>query len=791
MLRGIAYKIQTYVFTSQDTPLDNINIALLIQLIISLYNILSICIILQYMIIIFTHRLTKKHFMHSLTKRIYSYIFFASVAISIIATAKEQLLTENPIIIDADKYEYVGQEENSKIIAIGDVVATQDDQVVKANYLEYDLKNEIILAKDKVKILEKKGYIIDADQIIINNKLKLGSMEHFTIFTPDKSTLRGELANKDHGIIKSDQAYYTACQVCTGKSPIWDIKAKTYTLDQDENSMTYNHAVLRYYGVPAIYTPYFSHYTNKAERKSGFLKPQIAGSGYTGKAVKIPYYFNLAPNYDATVNLVTTEKRGFLAEGEYRHLFSNGSMINNGSITPTDPYINHPFSDAQHSEKDPDIRYHLDSKSDFSLANNNYVGWKAKVTSDKSYLRDYKYGTEDFLTSRVYNSAYQKNGFYEVQALSFQNLRPETSTDENNIHQTPMVLPLFESNHKLYQFNDGSNYSFESNFLKIHRYAGADTNRLSIKNKWDKDSITNNGHRLNFFGSVRNDFYHYDEANINNKDFTGNVSRTIPEAGIGWSYPLGRNIGNTKMVIEPLAKAVYTPITSYNKDVYNEDSPSNELNDANLFSESRYSGLDLVENTSRISYGLKTSAYFKDQVNGSALLGQMYRQNPYDYINKTTEDRFSDYIGRLKFDLANRLIGSYRFTFDKDTLVNKTNEVTVRVNQDKAFIQSDLLYYRDDKIIDNVKNRREITMETGINDYHGVTFSVNAKRNITSSKDNPGMDPAGFTSAGAKIKYFDDCITYVYTIDKDFTKNEDRKSDYSWRFTILLKGIND
>lgn len=709
---------------------------------------------------------------------------------SICTMAEDDSSNNETIIIDADKLEYIGDGQDGKIIAIGNVIATQDNQTVKANFVEYDLKKDILLAEDKVKILQKEGYIIDADRVILSDRLKFGSINHFTVLTPDKSTLKGKFAKRDQEFLTDiDKGLYTSCQICEGKSPIWDIQAKSATLDQKENSITYNHAILRYYGVPALYTPYLSHYTSKAERRSGFLKPSYGMSTYLGPTVKIPYYLNLAPNYDATVKFVSTEKRGPVAEGEYRHLFPNGNMDNAGSITSAEHYTQ-PEGQAP---LDPDIRYYLYSQSNFALENNNYVGWKAKVTSDKSYLRDYGYGSEDFLTSRVYNSAYQKNGFYEVQALSFQNLRPATPDDPNDMNHTPMVLPLFESKHNIYQFADESNLSFQSNILKIHRYSGNDTNRLSIKNKWQKNVLTNNGQNLNFFGSVRNDFYHYDDAFINQTDYNGSFSRTIPEAGIGWSYPLGRNIGNTKVVLEPLVSAIATPYTKYNKDIVNEDSPSSELNDANLFAESRYSGIDLVENTSRISYGLKTSAYYKDQLNTSILFGQMYREKPYDYITNTKEDRFSDYVSRLKFDFANRLILSYQFKLDKYTLINKTNEASVRVNQDKAYIQSDILYYRDNKIVSDVKNRREVSLETGINDYNNISFAVTAKKNLTSREDNPNLyiDPNGFISAGARIKYVNDCITYAASVNRDYTQNVDRKENTTYWFDISLKNISN
>lgn len=701
--------------------------------------------------------------------------------------AEDKLLSNNPIDLEADKFEYIGDDSSGKVIATGNVIAIQDNQEIFANYVEYDAHKDILIASDKVKIIEKQGYIIEADKVILSDRLRFGSINTFTVLMPDKSTLKGEFAKKDQEYLTNIyKGYYTACQICPGKSPIWEITAKSATLDQQENSMTYQHPVFKFYGVPIFYSPYLSHYTSKAERRSGLLRPTIGSSTYLGQVVKIPYYINLAPNHDATLKPIFTSERGIILEGEQRSLTATGTIHSSGSVTSGNS--NQPKG---HTSIHAGTRYHAFSQADFKLPYNNYAGWKTKFTSDKAYLKDYNYGNEDFLTSRIYNSAYQERGFYEIQALSFQNLRPTASTNSNEMNQTPMVLPLFESDHNIYQFENDSKLTFSSNFLNIHRYVGTDTHRFSVKNKWQKSVITDNGNKFNFFTSLRNDFYYYQSAPLNNQTqtFTGSVTRTIPEAGLDWSYPLGSNFKQTKVIVEPLANAIVTPYTNYNRKIYNEDSPSSELNDGNLFTESRYSGLDLVENTPRIGYGVKTAAYYQNLFSTSLLLGQLYRSKPYDYINDTKEERFSDYVGRWKSDLLDKIIFSYQFTFDKYTLVNKTNEANVLLKHNQFFVSTDLLYYKNNQIVSGIKNRREIAVETGITDYNNISFSVNTRKNLSSKTDNPGISN-GFVSMGSRVKYINDCITYSASVDKDLTKNSDKKKNTVFWFDIDLKNIN-
>ncbi len=714
------------------------------------------------------------------------------LVMSLFGLATESPLDSTPIDLLADKVEYVGDDVDKKIIATGDVVAIQGNQKVIADFIEYDLNKDILLAEGQVKILQRDGYIIDANKVILSDRLKFGSIYDFTILMPDKSTLRGKFAKREEEFITDiDKGYYTACQICSGKATIWDIKAKSATLDQEENSMTYHHAILSFYEVPILYTPYLSHYTSKAERKSGFLRPDYGMSTYLGTMVDVPYYFNIAPDQDATLNTVYTSKRGVVLEGEYRHLFAEGQVNSSGSITSADHYIP-PILPAGQSPLAHDIRYSLNSDVDFALSENNYAGWHTKVASDKAYRRDYNYGTEDFITSRVYNSAYQERGFYEIQALSFQNLRPFVSDSEPNyMHQTPMVMPLLESKHELHQFEDDSSLSIGVNALKIHRYVGAETNRLSIKNQWQKPLILDSGHNFNFFSSVRNDFYYYENAptnnQINNQTYTGNVTRTIPEAGVDWSYPLGRSFGQNSVIISPMASVIFTPYTNYNENIYNEDSPSNELNDGNLFSHSKYSGIDLIQNTPRVNYGVKASSY-QQQLNTSALFGQSYQQRPQDPTTGTREERYSDYVGRLKGE-NQRVTVFYQFILDKDNFSNKVNILSTTLRHQKAYVTSNLIYYRNGQTVDNVKNRREIFIETGITEYNSISLAVNTRRNLTSKRQNPGLS-TGIVSVGGRVKYLNDCIAYSAIINKDYTENVNQKRNTTFLFDVTLKNIN-
>ena len=717
--------------------------------------------------------------------RLFKFLFFV-FALSANAYDKK---VDSPVSIDADKFEYSEQNGDKIIKAIGKVEVTQDESKLFAETIEYNYDKDFLKASDNVRLYENKGYLVETEQATIFNRFKLGSMNNFKITTPNGSTITGDHAEKkENNLVFIDNGSYTSCKICPGKRTPWKFKAKKAKLDKEDNSLQYKNVVMELYGIPAFYSPYFFHYTGKKERKSGLLTPELGGSSYLGTIVKIPYYINIAPNQDATVKMFYTVKKGKGLEGEYRYLTTKGQIDNFFSVTSADNYS----PPTSGSKPKNNLRYNFASKTDLDLAESSFLGWDINTVSDKTYKKEYGYSAEDYLTSSIYHNSYQSNGYYQIKSIYFQNLRPKNQYDKNAINQTPIILPLFESKHKVHEFKDGSYFSFESNMLNIQRYNGIESNRFSIKNNWDKYLLNDLGHEFKFHAHLRNDFYNYRKVMIGETKQSKSQSRAIPEASIDWSLPLARNFKNTNVMISPMVKAVATPTSKYNNNIYSEDtSHRSELNDTNLFSDSQYSGMDIVENTPRVSYGVNGAAYYKDFVNLNTLFGQLYRHKPRNFIYGAELNHVSDYIGRLQLDFMDSVILTYRFKLDKNNMDNKANELENLFKYKNMYFLANLLYYKDDLVINELKNRRELYLEAGFKDYHKFSASVNARRNFSSAKDNrnSGVDPNGFISIGGNLRFDDECIIYDFNLNKDYTKNNEKKANTSFWFKVTLKNF--
>jgi LPS-assembly protein len=115
---------------------------------------------------------------------------------------------------------------------------------------------------------------------------------------------------------RMNDASYAACPPDRN---IWSLQAKRLDIDRDKNEAYGYNTVLKVRDVPVFYWPYFSYPIDK-RRKSGFLMPSYNATRRSGNDLSVPFYFNLAPNYDALITGHHLSLRGFLFEGHGRYL---------------------------------------------------------------------------------------------------------------------------------------------------------------------------------------------------------------------------------------------------------------------------------------------------------------------------------------------------------------------------------------------------------------------------------------------------------------------------------------
>ncbi|HCU90124.1 MAG TPA: hypothetical protein DGR97_09275, partial [Gammaproteobacteria bacterium] len=125
---------------------------------------------------------------------------------------------------------------------------------------------------------------------------------------------------------------YTTCKT---KNPDWQFSASEIKLNHNAGRGSAVHALFKIRNVPVFYFPYVNFPLDN-KRKSGFLIPSIGSSNVSGTDIRTPYYFNLAPNYDATFAPRYMGDRGVMLGGQFRYLTENHRGVLGVEYLPSD-----------------------------------------------------------------------------------------------------------------------------------------------------------------------------------------------------------------------------------------------------------------------------------------------------------------------------------------------------------------------------------------------------------------------------------------------------------------------
>lgn len=231
----------------------------------------------------------------------------------------------------ASRYE---QEQQVATLA-GDVVLRQGGMQVEsqeANLHQLENRGEL---KGNVKFRDNGLLMVGdkADLQLDNGQVQVDNAE----FVMHQSHARGSALyakRGDDAIIRLKDGTYTTCEP---GSNAWQVKGNTVTLNPATGLGYATNATLRVKDIPVLYTP-FIYFPIDDRRQSGFLAPSISTSSDTGFAITTPYYFNLAPNYDATLYPRFMAKHGLQTEGEFRYLTkSSEGQVYGSYLKDSDP----------------------------------------------------------------------------------------------------------------------------------------------------------------------------------------------------------------------------------------------------------------------------------------------------------------------------------------------------------------------------------------------------------------------------------------------------------------------
>lgn len=441
------------------------------------------------------------------------------------------------------------------------------------------------------------------------------------------------IAADAQGNIQIENGSYTQC---SPDSQFWVLEAGSIELDQQGGQGIARKATLKIEGLPVAYIPY-ARFPIGDSRQSGFLFPAISDSS-GGLDLTVPYYFNLAPNLDATLAPRYNSKRGYITEAEGRWLNRFDEWTVSGAFIGNDSEFN-PTVTAQNNNPDS-RRWVLDIKERGQLAKRVFSRIDYTRVSDNDYLRDLN--TTSLAVNRTTHLNQRASIDYIGDALSagikiqqYQSI-DESSTASKPFEKTPELWLRYQSAATAFRLGANSQVrhsAFEHDSLAAGKRSYGELN-VNYPMQWG-------GIRVAPSVGIQHLQYDLDKpANISttNKDFKPSAS--APQAQLKFDMVFEKSFGqpqagkpSRRHTLEPGLLYLYRDADKQD-DFPLFDTDRLTINRAQLTRSRAFGGYDRLENSNQASIYV-THRRFNSQGEErlAATIGQIrYFQDP-DLLN--------------------------------------------------------------------------------------------------------------------------------------------------------------
>jgi len=366
---------------------------------------------------------------------------------------------------------------------------------------------------------------------------------------------------------------------------------------------------MRFKDVPIFYTPYIS-FPLGDERKSGVLFPSFGHSGSNGFDVEVPYYFNLAPNYDLTVTPGLLTGRGVQLAEDFRYLTAHSHGQFDATFLPNDKQQHDDRNYLRYTDV-TDIRHGLRFDADIASV------------SDSNYFQSFAVGTEQtsvtFLERRVDVLYYDDAWRIRAQLQNFQTIDTTVIDADRPYSRVPRIQAS-----ALYPIeNSNFEFGFDSEAVNFLRGVGPTGVRLNLSPEIRWSSRTPG---YFFEPAVGYDFTQYDLQDAG-PGRPSTPSRALPYARVDTGLIFEREAGaqgQRTQTLEP--RLVYSFVPYRNQDelpIFDSGLP--DLNLTELFRTNRYVGSDRIGDANQVALAVTTRLF--DTVSGaqylSATIGQI------------------------------------------------------------------------------------------------------------------------------------------------------------------------
>lgn len=473
----------------------------------------------------------------------------------------------------------------------GEVVVEQAGVTLEADRVTFDDRTRRLLAEGAVRLTSSEMRLLgERAELELESERGVVTLAHYRLLQQRARGSAEQVELLDRQRSRLHEVTYTTC---APDDPGWLLRAGRLELDRERGIGVARGASLTFYGVPLLYTPYVQFPIDE-RRMSGLLVPTFGYSRQRGADIALPYYWNIAPQIDATLQPRLMSRRGVLLGGELRHLGSFGYSELGVEWMPKD--------DGRASGVDAS-RYALGLVGDGSLPWGGRYRVDAQYTSDDAYLDDFgeslAVSSQTHLARRALIDYRGLNWQLQGRLEYFQTLdttiaarhRPYARLPQLRYHVERQPLPL------------GLFAALQSEAVAFERAHGVTGQRIDLKPTLSYPLNTAWGFLTPTLALRHTAYWLEDPA----AERSSRAGRTLPsftvdsglflERSLEWS---GREVTQT---LEPRLYYLYTPYREQG-DLPLFDTAPLDFGFAALFRDNRFSGADRVADANQLALAL-------------------------------------------------------------------------------------------------------------------------------------------------------------------------------------------
>lgn len=479
---------------------------------------------------------------------------------------------------------------------------------------------------------------------------------------------------------------------CLPGSDTWSVVGSEIIHDREEQVAEIWNARFKVGPVPIFYSPYLQLPVGD-KRRSGFLIPNAKYTTTNYFEFYLPYYWNIAPNMDATITPHYMHRRGnIMWENEFRYLTQAGAGLMELDYLPSDKVYEDEHPEDSNSRRWLFYWQHSGVMDQVWRFNIDYT----KV-SDPTYFNDFdnKYGSStDGYATQKFSVGYAVQNFDAT--LSTKQFQVFDDTSGNSYAAEPQLDVNYYHN-DLGPFDTrvyGQAVHFvntNSNMPEATRVHLEPTINLPLSNTWG--SINTEAKLLaTHYQQTNLDWYN---SNPQNNKLADSVNRVMPQFKVDGKMVFERDMemlapGYTQ-TLEPRAQYLYVPYRDQS-DIYNYDSSLLQSDYSGLFRDRTYGGLDRIASANQVTTGVTSRIYDDAAVERFNIsVGQIYyfteSRTGDDNITWENDDKTGSLVwaGDTYWRISERwgLRGGIQYDTRLDNVATSNSSIEYRRDEDR------------------------------------------------------------------------------------------------------------